>query len=53
MSLGLIVSPVFTYPIIEMIEEWRLRRSAKKDLRAMRKHVSAGDQWDITRGRWI
>jgi hypothetical protein len=42
MWLGLIVSLVFTYPIIEVIEEWRIRRSSEKDLREMRKHVSAG-----------
>ena len=42
MWLGLIVSLVYTYQIIEMIEEWRIRRSAKRDLREMRKHVAAG-----------
>ena len=26
--MGLLVSLVFTYSIIEMIEEWRIRRSA-------------------------
>ena len=53
MWLGLIVSLVFTYPIIEVIEEWRIQRSAKKDLREMRKHVSADHQWDITRRQWV
>ena len=29
---GLIVSLVLAYPAIEMVEEWRLRRAARKHL---------------------
>jgi hypothetical protein len=38
---GLIVSLafVYVYPAIEMVEEWRLRRSAEKDLAQMRMHA--------------
>jgi hypothetical protein len=30
---GFIVNLVFVYPVIEMVEEWRLRRSAEKEPR--------------------
>jgi hypothetical protein len=33
MWLGLLVSLIFTYSIVEMIENWRLRRSSERDLR--------------------
>jgi hypothetical protein len=52
---GLIVSLVFVYvyPAIEMVEEWRLRRSAEKDLAQMRMHAASGHRWDVTRGQWV
>jgi hypothetical protein len=34
-----IVGLVFAYPIVEMVEEWRQRRSSIKDLSMMRKHI--------------
>ncbi len=49
---GLIISLVFAYPVIEIVEEWRIHRSAKKDLVEMRRHVTSGDKWDVVRGRW-
>ncbi len=63
---GLIVSLVFVYvyPAIEMVEEWRLRRSAEKDLAQMRMHAASdlaqmrmhaasGHRCDVTRGQWV
>jgi len=52
---GLIVSLafVYVYPAIEMVEEWRLRRSAAKDLAQMRMHAASGHRWDVTRGQWV
>ena len=47
------VSLVLTYPVIEMVEEWRLHRSAEKDLADMRKHTACGHRWDVTRGQWV
>jgi hypothetical protein len=51
---GLIVSLafVYVYPAIEMVEEWRLRRSTEKDLAQMRKTAS-GQRWNVTRGQWV
>ena len=43
----------FVLPAAEMADEWRLHRSADKDLIEMRKHVASGEKWDVTRGRWI
>ncbi len=34
-----------------MVEEWRLRRSAEKDLARM--HAASGHRWDVTRGQWV
>src|SRR5229473_8084448 len=55
MLWGLIVSLVFVYvyPAIEMVEEWRLRRSAEKDRAQMRMHAASGHRWDVTRGQWV
>jgi hypothetical protein len=54
---GLIVSLVFVYvyvyPAIEMVEEWRLGRSAEKDLAQMRMHAASGHRCDVTRGQWV
>ena len=47
------VSLVLTYPVIEMVEEWRLHRSAEKDLADMRRHTASGHRWDVTRGQWV
>jgi hypothetical protein len=41
------------YPAVEMVEEWRLHRSAQKELAEMLRHVATGHRWDITRGQWI
>jgi hypothetical protein len=30
-----------------------IRRSALKDLAAVRKHAASGHRWDVTRGQWI
>jgi hypothetical protein len=43
---GLIVSLVLAYPAIEMVEEWRLRRAARKHLAEMRRHAASGERWD-------
>jgi hypothetical protein len=43
----------FCYPEIEMVEEWRLRRSAEKNLAQMRMHAASGHRWDVTRGQWV
>jgi hypothetical protein len=52
---GLIVSLVFVYVYraIEMVEEWRLSRSAEKELTQMRMHAASGHRWDVTRGQWM
>jgi hypothetical protein len=47
------LSLFFLLPAAEMADEWRLHRSAEKDLVEMRKHTASGDRWDVTRGRWI
>ena len=49
---GIIIGLVFTYPAIEMVEEWRIHRSGEKDLVEMRKHTASGDKWDVVRGQW-
>jgi len=49
----LVVSLVLGYPVVEMAEEWRLRRWARKDLAEMRKHTASGHRWDVTRGQWV
>jgi hypothetical protein len=49
----LVVSLVLGYPAVEMAEEWRLRRRARKDLAEMRKHTASGHRWDVTRGQWV
>jgi hypothetical protein len=49
----LVVSLVLGYPAVEMAEEWRLRRWARKDLAEMRKHTASGHRWDVTRGQWV
>jgi hypothetical protein len=48
----LILSVVFTYPLVELIEQRFIRRSALKDLAVMRKHAASGHRWDVTRGQW-
>ncbi|SRR6266403_1576444 len=50
---GLVVSLVFLYPVVEMAEEWRLRRSADKDLAEMRRRAASGHRWDAARGQWV
>jgi hypothetical protein len=49
----LIFGLVLAYPAIEMVEEWRLRRSAEKDLAEMRRRTASGHRWDATRGQWV
>jgi hypothetical protein len=48
-----VVSLVFVYPLVEMAEEWRLHRWARRDLAEMRRHAAAGHRWDVTRGQWV
>jgi len=36
-----------------MVEEWRIYRSAVKDLVEMRRHTASGDKWDVVRGQWV
>jgi hypothetical protein len=48
-----IVGLVFAYPIVEMVEEWRQRRSSIKDLSMMRKHIQLRHRWDVRRGQWV
>jgi hypothetical protein len=45
---GFLISLVLAYPAVEMAEEWRIHRSAEKDLAQMRKHTASGDPWDVT-----
>ena len=49
----LFISGLFLCTAIEMAEDWRLRRSAKKDLAEMRKHAGSGHRWDVARGGWV
>jgi hypothetical protein len=48
----IIIGSVLLYPLIEMAEEWRLRRAANRLLTQMRKHAEQGRPWDVTRGQW-
>jgi hypothetical protein len=48
----LILSVVFVYPVVELIEQRFIRRAALKDLAAMREHAASGHRWDVTRGQW-
>jgi hypothetical protein len=50
---ALVVGLVLGYPVVEMAEEWRLRRWARKDLAEMRRHAASGHRWDVTRGQWV
>ena len=47
------VSLVLCYPVVEMAEEWRLRRRARKELAEMRRRTASGDLWDVASGRWV
>jgi hypothetical protein len=38
---------IYVYPAIEMVEEWRLRRSVEKDLAQMCMHAASGHRWDF------
>jgi hypothetical protein len=49
----LIINLVFLYPVVEWVEEWRIRRSARKDLAELRKHAASGHTWNVTRGQWV
>jgi hypothetical protein len=46
-------SLVLCYPVVEMAEEWRLKRWARRELAQMRRRTASGDRWDVTSGRWI
>jgi hypothetical protein len=50
---GFLAGLVFVYPVIELVEDWRLRQAAARELTAMRTHVALGHRWDAVRGRWI
>jgi hypothetical protein len=52
MLWALIVSLILSYPLVEVVEGWLIRRSAVKKLAAMRKHAASGDRWDVARGQW-
>ncbi len=49
----IIIALVFVYPAVEMIEEWRRRRVAKRLLAEMRKHVQQRHRLDPVRGRFV
>jgi hypothetical protein len=49
MLLGL----VLVYPAVEMVEEWRRNRVAKRLLSKMREHVEQHHRWDATSGQWL
>ena len=54
MWLALAASLIFTYQMIEMIEDWRLARSAKHDLAKMIRHQDVRsplgpDAWPVDR----
>jgi hypothetical protein len=53
MWCGIIFSLLFLAPAVEIAEEWRLHRSADKQLTEMRRHVASGQKWDVTSGKWI
>jgi hypothetical protein len=46
-------SLVLCYPMVEMAEEWRLRRWGRKELAEMRRRAAAGDFLDVKSGRWV
>ena len=49
----IIITLVLMYPVVEMAEEWRQDRVAKRLLTEMRGHVAQNHHWDITRGQWL
>jgi len=49
----LIITLVFVYPAVEIVEEWRRRRVANRLLLKMREHVQQHHRWDAVRGQWI
>lgn len=50
---NIIIALVLLYPAVEMIEEWRRRRAARRHLSEMRTHVEQRHRWDVTRGKWV
>ena len=49
----IIITLVFVYPAVEIVEEWRRRRVANRFLVEMRKHVHQRHRWDPVRGRFV
>jgi len=49
LSIGVVLT---AYPLVDILEEWRISRSARKHLCQMRQHETAGDRWDCPRGQW-
>ena len=39
--------------LLQIAEEWRLRRDDKKRLDDMREHFGKGHRWDALKGRWV
>jgi len=49
LSIGVVLT---AYPLVDILEEWRISRSARKHLCRMRQHEAVGDRWDCLRGQW-
>jgi hypothetical protein len=48
-----IIALMLICPAVEMAEEWRQGRIARRLLTEMRQHVEHHHQWDVTRGQWV
>ncbi len=49
----IIIAVVLMFPAVEMADEWRRNRAAKRLLSEMREHVEQRHPWDVTRGQWV
>jgi hypothetical protein len=48
-SIGVLLA---AYPLVDIVEEWRIGASARKQLARMRQHEAVGHRWDCIRGQW-
>lgn len=46
LSIGVVLT---AYPLVDILEEWRISSSARKHLGRMRQHEAMGDRWDCLR----
>jgi hypothetical protein len=49
----IIIALIFTFPAVELAEEWRKSRAARRHLSEMRKHVELHHRLDVSSGQWV